>query len=105
MKKRLKKNICNLDDYAVLSEVEDLSSRRKTCIRGSLEYACRYWTKHLASIPGNGPHIGRIREGIDEFFAKRLLWWVEILSIMGHLGVALHAINDIRRWYISVCYI
>ena len=26
MEKRLKKNICNLDDYAVLSEVKDLSA-------------------------------------------------------------------------------
>ena len=104
MKKRLKKNICNLRDYAVLSEVQNLSARREACIGSSLVYACRFWTRHLASVPGDGPHAKRIQEGIDEFFAKRLLCWIEVLSIAGHLGVAVYAINEIRQWYISVSH-
>ena len=102
MKDRLKKNICGLDDYALLSQVEDLSTRRETYIGGSLEYACRFWTRHLASTPGNGPHVERVQEAIDEFFTKRLLCWIEVLSIAGYLGVAVQAINNIRQWYISV---
>ena len=104
MKTHLKKNICDLDDYAVLSQVEDLSARRERCIGSSLEYACRFWARHLASVPGDGPHAERVQEAIDEFFAKRLLCWIEVLSIVGHLGVAVHAINDVRQWYISVSY-
>ena len=104
MKERLKKNICDLDDYVVLSEVQDLSARRETSIGGSLEYACRFWTRHLASIPGNGLHVERVREAIDEFLTNRLLCWIEVLSIVGCLEVAVHAINDIRQWYISVSY-
>ena len=104
MKKRLRKNICDLDDYAVLSEVKDLSARRKTSIGSSLEYACRFWTRHLASVPGDGPHAKQIQAAIDEFFARRLLYWIEILSICGHLGLAVYAINHIRQWYISVSY-
>jgi hypothetical protein len=60
MKKRLKKNICNLDDYAVLSKVKDLSARRDTCTGSSLEYACQFWTRHLANVPGGGPHTKRL---------------------------------------------
>ena len=104
MKKRLKKNICALDDYAVLGEVKDLATRRVTCIGSSLEYACRFWTRHLANVPGNGAHAKQIREAIDEFFAKRLLCWIEVLSIVGHLGGAVYAINHIRQWYISVSF-
>ena len=104
MKKRLKKNICDLDDYAVLSEVEDLSGRREMCIGSSLEYACRFWTRHLASIPCGGPQVEQVQRAVDEFFAKCLLCWVEVLSIVGHLGAAVHAINDIRQWYFSVSY-
>ena len=104
MGKRLKKNICDLDDYAVLSKVEDLSARRETCIGSSLEYACRFWTRHLARVPGNGPGAKRVREAIDEFFTKRLFCWIEVLSIVGYLQVAVHAINDIRQWYNSVSY-
>ena len=102
MEKTLKKNICELDDYVVLSEIPDLSTRREQYIGSSLEYACRFWTKHLASIPGDGPEVQRVKEAIDEFFAKRLLCWIEVLSIVGHLGVAVYAINDIRQWFISV---
>jgi hypothetical protein len=104
MKDRLKKNICDLDDCAVLGEVQDLSSLRKTCIGSSLEYACRFWTRHLASIPANGPHIERVHEVIDEFFAKHILYLIEVLSIAGYLEAAVYAINDIRQWYTSVSY-
>ena len=104
MKKHLKKNICNLDDYAVLSEVEDLSARREAFIGSALEYACRFWTSHLSNIPGDGPGAKRVQEAIDEFFAQRLLRWIEVLSILGHLQVAVKAINDIQQWYISVSH-
>ena len=104
MKERLKKNICDLDDYAVLGEVQDLSARRETCIGRSLEYACRFWTRHLASIPGNCPHIERLQEEIDVLFTGHLLCWIEALSTLGCLEVAVYAIDDIRQWYISVSY-
>jgi hypothetical protein len=105
MNERLKKNICNLDDYVSLNEVENLSARRETCIGGSLQYACRFWTRHLASIPSDGSHTERLQEAMDEFLTKRLLYWIEILSILGCLEVAVYAINDIRQWYISVSHI
>jgi len=38
MKKRLKKNICNLDDYAILNEGKDLSTCKKDHIGDALEY-------------------------------------------------------------------
>ena len=102
MGRRLKKNICDLEDHTVLSEVEDLPARRKRCIGSSLEYACRFWTRHLANVPSDGPGAKRVQEAIDEFFTKRLLCWIEVLSVMGHLRVAVKAIDDIRQWYISV---
>jgi len=55
----------------------NLFVRREACIGRALEYACRFWAKHLARIPGNGPHVKRMREAIDEFFVMRLLFWVE----------------------------
>ena len=104
MEKRLKKNVCDLDDYAVLSEVKDLPARRKSYLGDSLEYACRFWTRHLASIPGNSPHVKRVQETIDKFFAAYLLRWIEVLSITGHLAAAPYAINEIRQWYTSVSH-
>ena len=102
MEKRLKKNICDLDDYADLSNVDDLSARRKVHIGDALEYACRFWTKHLIKSPSSGPDAERVREAIDRFFTRCLLFWIEVLIIIESLDVSVHLINDIRQWYISV---
>ena len=105
MRKQLKRNICNLEDYSILREVKDLNIHRKTYIGSSLEYVCQFWTKHLASTPGNGPYTKQVQEEIDNFFTRHVLHWIEVLSILGHLGAAVYAINDIRQWYTSVSYI
>ena len=102
MREKLKKNVCNLDDYAVLGEVEDLSTQRKDCIGDALEYACQFWTKHLLGVPGNSPRIQEVQSAIDQFFSKHLLQWVEVLVLVGNVGVCVYAINDIEQWYTEV---
>ena len=102
MRMRLKKNICNLDDYAVLSEVKDLSAQRRDHIGDALEYACRFWTKHLLGIPATSPHVKKVQEAIDVFFKTCLPYWIEVLALMGNLGVGVYAMNDIEQWYALV---
>ena len=102
MKRRLKKNICHLDDYAVLSRVEDLSTRRKLHIGDALEYACCFWTKHLAETPNSGLNAEDLWKAVDDFFTMHLLFWIEVLAIMRNLDVSIHAINNVQQWYISV---
>ena len=104
MKKRLKRNICNLDDHAVLSKVKDLSTHQKTYIGSALEYACCFWTRHLVKTLANGSNAEEVQKAIDEFFATYLLFWIEVLAIMGNLDVGVYAINDIQQWYISVSF-
>jgi hypothetical protein len=83
MDKRLKRNICNLDNHAVLdSDVNDLSARRKEHIGDALEYACQFWTKHLVKSPSSGPDVGRVQKAIDKFFTTHLPFWIEVLTIM-----------------------
>jgi len=98
MGKRLKRNICNLDDYTALNEVEDLSSQQKTYIGDSLEYACQFWTKHLLEIPSNSPHIEEVQKAIDKFFMVHLLHWIEVLVLIRNLGIGVYAMNDIEQW-------
>ena len=99
MKKMLKKNICSLDDYTVLSEVEDLSIRQKGHIGDALEYACQFWTKHLLGIPHSSPHAEEVQRAIDEFFTLCLLYWIEVLALLENLGAGIHAMNDVEQWY------
>ena len=102
MKERLKRNICNLDDHAVLSGIGDLPTRQETHIGGALQYACRFWTRHLVQIPIDGYKFKEICKAINEFFAEQLLHWIEVLSLMGNLDAGVYAIDDIRGWYLLV---
>jgi len=99
MEKKLKKNICDLDDYAVLNEVKDLSTQKKAHIGDALEYACKFWTKHLLWIPSSSPHAKEVQNSIDKFFTVHFLHWVEVLALTGNLGAGVYAMNEIGQWY------
>jgi hypothetical protein len=104
MNKRLKRNICGLDDYVSLSEVRDLPARRKTHTGEALGYACQFWTRHLVEIPSSGHEVEEVYGAIFKFFTTQLLHWIEVLSLMGNLDVGVHAINDIHKWYTLVSH-
>ena len=98
MREKLKRNICNLDDYAVLSEVKDLSTCKKEHIGEALAYACQFWTKHLLGTPDNSPCVQEVQKAIEQSSTVHLLHWVEVLVIMGNLSVGIHAVNDVEQW-------
>ena len=105
MKKRLKRNICKLDDHVLLSEVEDLPACRATYIGDALKYACHFWTNHLVRIPANDPGAEEVQRAINHFFKKRLLFWIELLSLTGNLDIGVYALNNIQQWYMLVSYV
>ena len=102
MKERLRRNICRLDDYTILSEVKDLSACQKDHIGDALEHACCFWTKHLLGISGSSPNVNEVHKAIDNFFTTCLLFWFEALSLMGNLDSGIHALSDIQQWYALV---
>ena len=104
MKKRLKKNICNLDDCVSPSEAEGLPECRRAHIGDVLGYACHYWANHLKGIPSSGPGVEEVCKAIDEFFTMCLLFWIEVLSIMENLDVCVYSLKDIQQWYMLVSY-
>ena len=102
MRERFRKNICNLDDYAVLSEVQDLSTQKKGCIGDALAYACQFWTKHLCNIPSKSSHVQEIQGAIEQFFTNHFLYWIEVLVLVENLSASIYAINDIEQWCTGV---
>ena len=104
MKGRLKRNTCNLDDYVILRNVRDISTRWKEHIGDALGYACKFWSKHLVEISSNSGDVEEVCGAIDEFFKTCLLFWIEVVAVMGSLELSVHAINDVQQWYISVSY-
>ena len=104
MKEKLRKNICDLDDHVSLSDVTDLPARRKTHIGDPLEYASQFWSRHLLEIPSNSHNIEEVHKAIDEFFTTRLLYWIEVLGLVGNLNASVYAVNNVHKWYTSVSY-
>jgi len=102
MEERLKRNICNLDNHTTLAEVEDLPTCRKTHIGDTLEYACHFWTKHLAKVPGSVYGVEDVHEAINKFFETGFLFWIEVLILTGDLDIGVYALNDIEQWYTLV---
>ena len=102
MGERLKRNVCDLDDHAVLSEVKDLPVYRKTYIGDALGYACQFWTRHLVEIHGNGHGVEEVYKAIDGFFTTHLLFWVEVLCLMGNLNGGVYALKDVQQWCMLV---
>jgi len=102
MGNRLKRNICNLDDHVVLSEVKDLSTQRATYIGDALEYMCCFWANHLAKIPGSDHDVEEVHTAIDKFSKTGFLFWIEILILTGKLDIGVYALNDVEQWYILV---
>jgi len=102
MKEGLKRNICNLDDYVLLSEVEDLSECRSAYIGDTLGYACQFWVNHLMGIPSSGPDVEGVWKMVDEFFTLHLLSWIEVLCLMENLDVCVYALNNVQQWYTLV---
>ena len=105
MKERLRRNICNLDDYAVPSRVKDLSARKKEHIGDALGYACQFWTRHLLGVPGDSPYVEEVQRRMDQFFTAHLLQWIEVLTLLGNLDVGVYATNDVEQWCTSVSII
>ena len=98
----MKRNICNLDSHAVLSESEDLPTLRTAYIGDTLGYACRFWTNHLVKVPGSGNGIEEVHKAIDGFFETGFLFWIEVLILTGNLDIGVYGLNDIEQWYTLV---
>ena len=102
MKERLKRNICQLDQSTILSDIRDLPSLRTTFIGETLGYACQFWTSHLAQVSNISSGVTGIHKAIDDFFATNFLSWIEVLALTRNLDAAIYGLNDIEQWYTLV---
>jgi hypothetical protein len=102
MKDRLKKDICNLEGHVPHHKFKDLPTCQKTHIGDALGYACQFWTKHLVEIPSSGKDFEEVHKAVNKFFSTQLLYWIEVLSLMGNHDAGVYAINDVHKWYTLV---
>ena len=99
MNQRLERNMCNLPDAVLNSEVDDLGVRIEQHIDQALQYACKSWHKHL--INTISPQTQNI---LHNFLEKKFLFWLEVLSVLGAAREAVDAMGVARKW-LNVCYL
>ena len=98
----LKKNMCDLAPNAMNKDIKDLGDRRQTYVGDGLQYACKWWAKHLCFASEGGDNIGQIIELLEYFFEHRLSPWLETLSIMGNMSYGVSSLRDVRDWLVNV---
>ncbi|KAG9028581.1 hypothetical protein FRB95_006301 [Tulasnella sp. JGI-2019a] len=92
----LKRNMCDLDDPSLLnSEVEDLEQRVKTMISPGLWYACTKMAVHTSQTPADSEEVHCL---VVKFTHTSLMYWLEVLSLMGRVPEAIGMALLIESW-------
>ena len=102
MVEQLRFNICKLEDSRLANkDVKDLPSRIKENISDVLQYSSLHWSNHLCFTPDTGNR--RVWECLKKFFEGPYpLYWIEVLSIMGNLGVGLPSLRKLTSTLVKV---
>jgi hypothetical protein len=95
MNRKLEENMCKLPDGATNSEVDDLRERTERYIDRALQYACRSWHKHL--VHTTPAHILGLIPVLHRFLEEKLLFWLEVLSVLGAAREAVDALDLVSK--------
>jgi hypothetical protein len=87
MNEDLRRDICELWGCFLLnSDIPDLDQRLDRNVSVQLRYACKYWHVHVQSAGCFSPDL---ITALDIFCTRHLLHWLELLSLMNEVHVAL----------------
>ena len=101
MNTRLEQNLLSLPDYTLNSEVKDLEMRVNNCTSVALRYACQSWHNHLAGAKGDVPDV---ISHLHVFLEEKFLAWLEVVSVLGAMGGAITALEQLVFWLQGVCF-
>ena len=102
MDRMLERNMCKLPDGVKNSDVTDLEERTKKYIDPALQYACSSWHKHLFGGWAASTDTRKIASTLRLFLEKKLLFWLEVLSVLGKVRNAVDALQATANW-LEVC--
>jgi hypothetical protein len=96
MNKQLQKDICDIrDPTRINSAVSDLPERLERSVSPELRYAAIYWIHHVTSASGITTDLS---EALKTFCEKHILQWLELLSLLKQLSVALKELPGLLVW-------
>ena len=95
MKFGLHFNICNLEtSHLRNAEVADLAIRVEAAILPHLSYGCRFWADHLLTTG----YDTTILDAVHNFLHDHFLYWLEVLSLIQKIDIALGMLESILEW-------
>jgi hypothetical protein len=102
MTNKLEFNISKLETSCVLnSDIPNLDDRVQEKISDTLQYSSMHWSSHLCSGPS--PASREVAEILSTFLTgTQLLYWLEVLSLMGKVPVAISALRLMKSCF-KVC--
>jgi len=74
-----------------------LDKRIGKLIPAQLAYACQFWADHLNGTCKEDAEP-EIIKGIHDLLYRHLLYWLEVLSVIGAVTVAPHALKIVYEW-------
>ena len=102
MSLKLHFNICELPSSFLLdSEVHDLKARVCDNISEVLQYSCRYWGQHLAQA--TDAETEKLTSSLRCFLDERLLFWLEVMNLVGSRSSCDPLLRDVSGWLEEVC--
>jgi hypothetical protein len=97
MSRSLQENICNLAGNPTTNEIA--SDTIKQHIPDGLQYSCLYWASHLiATRKEETLEANDLYNQLDEFLRKHCLHWMECLSLVDRLEVAIEGLRAMEGW-------
>ena len=94
----LKFNICKLEtSYLPNDDVKDPHARINRHIPPALLYACLFWGGHLKHTDFKTD----LSDKVETLFKEKFLFWLEVLSLTGDIGLAPSAFATLNMWLAS----
>ena len=95
--KKLERNPCSLPPFTMNHGVPNLQQLLKHKLGGGLQYACHYWTRHLAFSPSSGNFVAKATAAANNVL-KCAPVWVEVMSLENCLEEVIHSMYDLLNW-------
>jgi hypothetical protein len=97
MNSSLRENICNLQGCPANNTIANETISRY--IPEGLSYACIHWASHLTETGKEEiQNADDVRQLLNDFLRDHVLHWMECLSLLRQLRVAIESLRVIERW-------
>jgi hypothetical protein len=88
--------------YISNTDVIDLHERLKKKVSDQLVYSCNFWSFHLKEYVSEDEIVGYMRY----FIETKLLYWLELCSLLGKISNAQHSLQRLLNWSkVCICFV